>query len=202
MSFERDSPSVDTGDTTNAESIKFGQSAVLLNDGTQVVLRHALHEDAAALCEITSEMHQGREYSLGDYVAGPDDLKYQERFIEHCRLESGNLYVVAINDDQLAGYLLVHTKPFARIRHVATLSMYLRPPFRGVGLGKHLMRTALAWATAHPVLEKVILQVFSSNTPALRLYSQQGFAIEGRATRAVKFADGEYADLVSMFRFV
>ncbi|MBD1842632.1 GNAT family N-acetyltransferase [Cyanobacteria bacterium FACHB-63] len=41
----------------------------------------------------------------------------------------------------------------------------------------------LKWAKGHPVLEKLGLFVFSTNTRAIRFYEKHGFIIEGRYSR-------------------
>ena len=51
----------------------------------------------------------------------------------------------------------------------------------------------------HNQIEKVILNVLDTNTRAIKLYKELGFTEEGRQIKAVKQADGEYADMIQMY---
>ncbi|NLI47264.1 MAG: GNAT family N-acetyltransferase [Acidobacteria bacterium] len=53
-------------------------------------------------------------------------------------------------------------------------SMFVRPVFRGAGIGKDLVRLALDQAGAHGG-ERVHLLVFEENRPAVELYRKMGF---------------------------
>ena len=53
----------------------------------------------------------------------------------------------------------------------------LRPDFRGHGLGRELLLSAMD-RLAELGFQSCFLQVASSNTPALRLYRESGFAEE------------------------
>ncbi len=45
----------------------------------------------------------------------------------------------------------------------------------------------LAWATADPLIEKVCLEVFTTNIGAIRLYRKLGFVEEGLRPKDIKF---------------
>jgi len=64
------------------------------------------------------------------------------------------------------------------------------------------MNELLGWARSDPRVEKVELQVRSSNEPAIGLYRSLGFVEEGRKTRRVKIGPGEYIDDVYMALWV
>lgn len=84
-----------------------------------------------------------------------------------------------------------------RTRHVGTMSVAVLSPFWGQGLATRLMRDAMAWAEANPLLTKLSLQVHASNAPARRLYQRLGFAEEGLLRGEARLADG-FDDLVPM----
>lgn len=50
------------------------------------------------------------------------------------------------------------------------------------GLGKSLLRAAVAWGRAFQA-EKAFLEVRASNSPALRFYERHGFCLAGRRPR-------------------
>jgi RimJ/RimL family protein N-acetyltransferase len=65
-----------------------------------------------------------------------------------------------------------------------------------------MIQAMLQWAEVHPFIEKVTLNVFSTNINAISVYENCGFTVEGRCPRDMKLADGTYIDSVLMFKFV
>ena len=65
-----------------------------------------------------------------------------------------------------------------------------------------LVQSLIGWTKENPIIEKLCLMVFATNGPAIRLYRKMGFLEEGRRSRHVKIADGEYVEVILMSRFV
>jgi RimJ/RimL family protein N-acetyltransferase len=80
--------------------------------------------------------------------------------------------------------------------------MGVRPSAQHRGVGTALVDAMLAWARAHPRIQKVCLGVFSTNTVALALYRSLGFEEEGRGRRAFRLGPTTYVDDVEMGLFV
>ena len=81
-----------------------------------------------------------------------------------------------------------------------TLGMGVRKDFRRLGIGTRLLEQTLG-GSREMGLERIALEVFASNTAAIKLYEKAGFAIEGVKKKARKL-DGEYDDLVDMALFI
>ncbi len=62
--------------------------------------------------------------------------------------------------------------------------------------------TLLKWATAEPLIEKVCLEVFTTNIGAIRLYRKLGFVEEGLRPKDIKFGPERYVDTLTMYKFV
>jgi tRNA-Thr(GGU) m(6)t(6)A37 methyltransferase TsaA len=60
----------------------------------------------------------------------------------------------------------------------------------------------IEWAKSNPEVEKIELNVRSSNLRAIRLYQKLGFNIEGRIRYRMKMPDGSYQDDLEMGLFV
>jgi RimJ/RimL family protein N-acetyltransferase len=110
--------------------------------------------------------------------------------------------LVAKSSGRIVGILFLESSSRKRLAHTATLHMSVGKDHRSRGVGTILLQSAIDWAKAHPVIEKLGLAVFSSNTRAIGLYRKLGFVEEGRRPREVKFGPDEYADDVLMYRFV
>ena len=84
--------------------------------------------------------------------------------------------------------------------HCGRLGMGVRKDFRRLGIGTRLLDHTIGEARAMG-LERIQLEVFASNTPAVRLYEKAGFVVEGEKKKGRKL-DGEYDDLVQMALFI
>jgi ribosomal protein S18 acetylase RimI-like enzyme len=67
----------------------------------------------------------------------------------------------------------------AEVAHV--YQMWVAPDFRGLGAGRRLLDTVVAWARERDARE-VLLGVTSGDTPATRLYARAGFVRFGGLT--------------------
>ena len=74
--------------------------------------------------------------------------------------------------------------------------MGVQKDYRGQGIGERLALAALQRAR-EVGLERVELDVYASNGPAIRLYEKLGFVTEGIHRRARKL-NGQVDDLISM----
>ena len=83
--------------------------------------------------------------------------------------------------------------------HVGRLGMGVKAAFRGQGIGKGLLKAALNRAFGQG-LERVELEVFRSNEPAVRLYEAHGFLREGVKVGARKL-DGRADDILLFAAF-
>jgi ribosomal protein S18 acetylase RimI-like enzyme len=107
--------------------------------------------------------------------------------------------LVALRGDEVVGWCDVSPMTREGFTHCGTLGMGVRKDFRRLGIGRRLLEQTIDEAGAIG-LERVELEVFASNTPAIRLYDQAGFVVEGVKKRGRKL-DGEHDDLVQMALF-
>lgn len=107
---------------------------------------------------------------------------------------------LAIENNRVIGWCDILPKDAPGFEHIGTLGMGVLPDFRGKGTGKALLKTTLAEAK-ESILEKVELEVFESNTPALHLYEMFGFQREGIKKYGRKL-DGRYDNIVLMAKFL
>ncbi len=127
----------------------------------------------------------------------------QAQFFLAKMLQRGLPFVVAeCPIDGIVGWCDIYVEPEDELRpgysHVGRLGMGLDMNFRGLGLGSAMLRSALDLARATHI-ERVELQVYASNAPAIALYRKFGFETEGVRRRARKL-DGRYEDVVMMAR--
>ncbi len=136
----------------------------------------------------------------GLLVSQPAEL-IDERFAQKiAALEAADNghYLVAETVGQIVGHGMLDPLPLAAVRHVVHLTLVVHPGWHGRGVGRALLRSLIEWARTAPAIEKIELNVRSSNTPAQTLYRKMGFTEIGRWQRRVKVAPGEYIDDVAM----
>jgi RimJ/RimL family protein N-acetyltransferase len=182
---------------------------VKLKNGEAAIIRTSIPSDAARFVEIMRAVAQERAYT----IAEPDELDWTEHGkrgdIEAHLDKPGYLALSAEVDGAVRGEIRGNVVGFLefengrrrRTAHSGLFSIFIAKGWRGQGIGRALIEALLDWAAANPLIEKVTLATFSTNTSALALYEKIGFEVEGRCPRDMKI-DGEYVDSVLMYRFV
>ena len=160
---------------------------------SQVTVRHATPEDAAALTHL---------YSQQETQAGTLHLPYlspvlwQERLKE---MRPGQYRLVACIDEQVVGQLSLDGITVARRRHAASIGMGVDPAFHRRGVGSALMAAMIDLCDNWLQVTRIELTVFADNHKAIGLYQKFGFEIEGTAKRFA-MRDGEMIDTHYMAR--
>ncbi|MFO0897359.1 MAG: GNAT family N-acetyltransferase [Pirellulales bacterium] len=122
-------------------------------------------------------------------------LEETERFVLDLAAHD-DISLVALDGDQLIGWCDIRRSRTEGFAHGGTLGMGVAAGYRGQGIGKRLLAAALEQARARG-LERVQLDVFTSNKAAVALYRAFGFREEGRRVRGRKL-DGAYDDVLLM----
>jgi RimJ/RimL family protein N-acetyltransferase len=108
----------------------------------------------------------------------------------------------AFRDGELAGVVGLSFEQREKVRHKATLfGMYVRPRWRGQGIGRELVQAALKYARDRLAVLVVQLTVTEGNGPAVTLYESCGFVRFGVEPLAVA-AGSEYVSKAHMWRRV
>lgn len=107
----------------------------------------------------------------------------------------------ALNEkDQVVGWCDIGVSENPRLKHRGHLGMGLVAEYRGQGVGSRLMTQALEHSKTIG-LEKVELQVYTSNEAAIALYKKMGFQEEG-LIRNYRQLDGRVFDVLVMAVFL
>ncbi len=113
--------------------------------------------------------------------------------------KNGPVYY-AIDDGKVVGWCDVFPEDNPRQNHRGSLGMGLLAQYRGQGLGTRLLSAVLSHAKQFG-LEKVELNVYSTNLAAIALYKKMGFTQEGHIPKYRKL-DGQYFDCLLMGKFL
>ena len=159
-----------------------------------IVVRRAEPSDYAAVCAVFA----GANAIWGTLqLPFPSLEQWRKRMAEP---DDSQVSLVACADTEVIGQLGLHTFPHRpRRRHVGQLGMAVRDDWQGKGAGTALMQAAVDLADKWLNLERLELDVYTENEPAVRLYKKFGFVIEGTLVRFA-FRDGRYVDAYAMAR--
>ncbi len=184
-----------------------------------MLIRDTLTADAKAVSVLVDAVARERRYLAGTSGFSEESTA---SFIEFLRAAKG-VHVVGVVEDAIVGWCDITPGCSEGMTHVGRLGMGVKAGFRGQGIGTALLRAALERAFglgpqqpagdrrvgAHGVqgerevggdLERVELEVFRSNTSAIRLYEAHGFVREGVKVGARKL-DGMVDDIVLFATF-
>jgi RimJ/RimL family protein N-acetyltransferase len=107
---------------------------------------------------------------------------------------------VAIIDNEVIGWCDISPVKREGFTHCGELGMGVHPRYRKLGIGQQLIVRTIQKAKEKG-LERIELEVFASNVPAIKLYEKLGFVTEGVKKKARKI-DGRYDDIVEMALFI
>jgi RimJ/RimL family protein N-acetyltransferase len=175
----------------------------LAKNGEAFLIRQAVPGDAAELLRgIHSVLAEQSDFFLTQADEFHVELDQEQTWIQsHIDAENSVMFV-ALHGDDMIGWANLQGGRRIKQRHHATLGITVVEAWRGQGVGRALMEELLAWAAANPLLEKLKLEVVSTNAVALDLYRSLGFVEEGRHSRDWIKPDGTYQDLISMALFL
>ncbi|MBX5476438.1 MAG: GNAT family N-acetyltransferase [Clostridia bacterium] len=105
---------------------------------------------------------------------------------------------VAEVDGRVVGQISLHLRR-GRSAHCAEIGMMVHDDYQGRGIGTRLMEAIVDLADRWLGLQRIELEVYPDNEPAVRLYRRFGFVEEGRR-RAAAWRDGAFTDTLIMGR--
>ena len=161
-----------------------------VSGGTLVEVRDTTEADVEVVAAMIDAVARERKFLAGTVGFPVDGV----RAFLHSVRAAGGVHVVARVGGEVVGWCDVFPSPFEGMRHVGRLGMGVRPEHRSRGVGAALLAGAVERAFAGAI-ERIELEVFASNTSAIRLYETRGFELEGRKVAARRL-DGVTDDIL------
>lgn len=110
--------------------------------------------------------------------------------------DNGGLTLIIERKDEVIGFLSFSRSSYKRLYHTGSFGISVKPECSNLGAGTELLSYLIKWAKEQEGLEKINLDVFSNNKPAIHLYQKLGFEEEGKQVNQIKLKDGSYADIL------
>ncbi len=138
--------------------------------------------------------------SMEEELARTDE-SWQERLAE--AVEGEYRWAVFLeHNGKLVGTAGAYREKLLKVRHTAYIvGVYLLPEYRGRGLAKHMMEGLLEKVKTNKEINRLELQVTSTEASAIRLYESLGFVRVGVLHKEM-FVDGAYYDQIIMEKFL
>lgn len=103
----------------------------------------------------------------------------------------------AISEDRPIGMIALVREKKTKARHIANIyGMYVNEKYRGLGIGRKLMDSALKQIRRNKEVVKVKLTVNPKQKAAVKLYLNCGFKVVGRSKKELRVEGRFYDDLI------
>lgn len=164
-----------------------------------VKIRKAINSDAEELVRVSKNAEESgfMLFNPGERKITPETFA---KFIDTTNENKKSGVFVAIEEDQIQGYMFVQNEKPNRISHRAYVVIGVHSASRGKGIGKALFAHVNDWAKKVK-LHRLDLTVMTKNDAAVTLYKKMGFEIEG-IKRDSLLIQSEYVDEYYMSKLI
>jgi len=173
-----------------------------LKTGEKICLRTGVNKDVINILEHSYTIIAEEEFQ----ITTPDEFYFSEKqgkqWIKEHNDNPDNILIVAESENKIIGMISFRIIPRIKLRHQGAFGLSVDKEWRDKGIGKLLVEILIEWGKDNSLIEKICLEVFSTNQRAIHLYKKLGFIEEGRRVKHVKTKDGEYVDLILMYVLV
>ncbi len=116
-----------------------------------------------------------------------DELEWLKGRLKEVKKKK-TVYLVAQSNDEIIGscHIALHRE---RMNHIGGFGIAIKQGFRGIGLGKYLMKSIIERAKTElkPSPKIIELEVFECNAPAISLYKKMGFKSVAKAPNRIQY---------------
>lgn len=158
----------------------------------EIKIRHISEADFKSFHTCLDAVSRERKYlGLTEAPSLEDTHKWLAK-----ALKRGEIRLIALDGSKVVGWCDIGVSEHEGFTHAGRLGMGVLNEYRGQGIGSRLLEETLSEARDRG-FERVELDVYASNIPAIRLYEKFEFQVEGRKRKARKL-DGISDDLIVM----
>lgn len=165
-----------------------------LKNGKSVIVRKVTVNDASSIIDIISTADTETTFlarNPGEFCITEE----QERiFIRQVLNDNNKEWYVAEYDRKVVGQCSIGLiSEYNRYQHRAEISLVILKDYWGLGIGGKLIQECISWCLDRNVIQ-IELRVIADNKRAIDLYKAFGFNTIGTIPKAMRYADGTFAD--------
>jgi ribosomal protein S18 acetylase RimI-like enzyme len=148
---------------------------------------------------INSLADEDAEISINKKSNLKEEIKWLKQNLDGVRKKK-KVFCIAKDKGRIVGIASIEMRDL-RENHVGILGISVRKEYRGMGLGKYLMKEVLNLAKRKlkPKLKIIRLSVFSTNKIAQNLYKKLGFKLVAKIPKQIQYK-GKLIDEVIMIK--
>ena len=165
-----------------------------------IEVREARPGDERLLVDLFDLLDRETEFMLFEPGERPASVERQAELIEAFSESRRHLLLIAIEQDQIVGFLGATGGQASRVRHVADFAMGVVRAYWGKGVGKLLLSGLEGWAVEHGY-HRIEMTVMESNERAQKLYLSKGYEVEGVRRCSMK-SGGTFVNEVYMSKLL
>jgi len=172
---------------------------VELKNGEKILLRHLKKSDVDGVWNNFNEVLKEKAYLP---VITPVKSEFEKRSWYDTIKKEQEVCIVAEhpklkNPHNILGQCEISNTEWEAGAHVGILGIIVKEEYRDLGIGLHLIDTAIRESKKINNKEKIVLSCFSSNERAINLYKKMGFQVVGIRKKQF-YMDSKYYDEVLM----
>ncbi|HTH54797.1 MAG TPA: GNAT family N-acetyltransferase [Cyclobacteriaceae bacterium] len=171
----------------------------LTRDQRPFAIRRASETDAERIINYSKILFASTDQVLTTLQEYTISVADEKKWINNFNASPNALLLVAELENQMVGLLFFAASAKLKSAHTGEFGVSVHPKYQRTGIGRALIESLLDWAKDHPQIEKIFLQVFATNSNAIKLYQRMGFVEEGRHVKAIKQPSSEYVDIIQMY---
>lgn len=171
-----------------------------IKNGQEVIIRYPLESDLINLTNYINTLSKEETFILfqGEQLTVDYEKKYLKSLLEKMSKKKKIVLMVFIAD-KLVAESSIEMRDRAE-NHIGRFGIAVAKNFRGLGIGRLLMKTILDEAKKEiPNLKILVLGCFSNNITALKMYDNFGFKKYGVLPEGIK-RKGQYVDDICMYK--
>ena len=150
---------------------------------TDPIIRVANLDDAQALADYMNALGEEKLDTIGP--RSPLTLEKEREFLQEAFDNPRAFYLIALDAGRVIGMLDLHAGKRAHEMHAAKLGISIVKDWRGRGVGRALMKEAIAKTKEWEGFCRIELDVVPWNSNAVALYQSLGFVIEAVKRKGV-----------------
>lgn len=173
-----------------------------LEDDKEVVIRYPKLGDLVQMTSYINLLSKEQTYILfqGKEISIKHEKDYLKNMLSSIKKKMA-VQLLAFHNTQLIGITDIKMKEHALI-HEGVFGITIAKEFRGLGLGKKIMKLVIDETVKNiPQLQVITLSVFSDNSLAQNLYKSFGFKEYGRLPEIISHKN-HFDDHVYMYKKV
>ncbi len=146
-------------------------------------IRQIKPADSKEFVEFYKQLTSETDYMTFSPDETEEKAKQEEEFIK--KYDDYKQVFIAVEDDQIVGYIGIGRSHLERLNHVAKLTVGVLEDYKRQGIATKLIKFAEKWAKEKGV-KRLELHVITKNKPAVALFQKTGFKEEGTRKKSMK----------------